>query len=313
MIALVLAAALWTAHPSDGVTMTISDDDGATRVDFDFHGHAGYAIARQPVDLDLPPNYQFTIRVRGETAPQNFEFKLIDASGDNVWWLNRRDFVFPREWTTLKTKKRQIAFAWGPLGGGELNHVAAMELVVTAGSGGKGTVWFDDVELEALPVIDDTPLRFPSHDVDLGQTRELGGLVIEGTPPFIVTIDGVARKETSRFVWLPDAEARHIHVEGDVREVVVEPPTWAPTRNDYLSIVAKNSRRGAFPRYFLGEQTYWTVIGADGAEHEALVGEDGAVEPFKGGDSIEPFLEIDGRTVTWADVEITHSLAEGDL
>ncbi|HEX7419748.1 MAG TPA: coagulation factor 5/8 type domain-containing protein, partial [Thermoanaerobaculia bacterium] len=75
----------------------------------------------------------------------------------------------------------------------------------------------------------------------------------------------------------------------------------------------KDAPRGAYPRYLAGEQSYWTVIGADGANDEALVGEDGNVEPFKGGDSIEPVLIVKGKRLTWADVQITHSLADGDL
>src|SRR5688572_28738247 len=159
MIAVALAALLWTAHPSDGVTMKLTPEGNATRLDFDFHGHGGYAIARKKVDLDLPPNYQFVFRVRGETGPQNLEFKLIDASGENVWWLNRRDFVFPREWTTVRTKKRQIEFAWGPIGSGELKRVAAMAVVVTAGSGGKGMACFTDPVLEPLPPTPTSPVR----------------------------------------------------------------------------------------------------------------------------------------------------------
>src|SRR5437867_2044207 len=135
-------AASWTAHPSDGVEMHITSEAAATRVAFDFHGHAGYAIARKQIDLDLPPNYQFVFRLKANAPPENLELKLIhrDDKGDNVWWINRRDFVFPHEWTTIKTKKRQINFAWGPAGGGEIKHAEAMEIVVTAGSGGKGTV-----------------------------------------------------------------------------------------------------------------------------------------------------------------------------
>ena len=81
--------------------MRLSREDSANRVDFDFRGHGGYAIARRELSLDLPPNYQFVFRIRAEAPPENLEFKLV--SGDNVGWLNRRDFVFPREWTTLKT------------------------------------------------------------------------------------------------------------------------------------------------------------------------------------------------------------------
>ncbi len=309
---LLLAAALWTPHPSDGVEMHLRAEAGATRLDFDFHGHAGYAIARKQLDLDLPPNYQFVFRIKANAPPENLELKLIN--GDNVWWLNRRDFVFPREWTTLKTKKRQINFAWGPAAGGEIRHAEAMEIVVTAGSGGKGTVWFSEPELEELPVISNEPLRFDSGEIDLGAKREIGGLIVEPAGAHEILLDGVAQQPVAKdkFVWLPDAEARRIVVKG-AKSVVVEPPTWAPTENDFWSIVAKDAKRGDYPRYLIGEQSYWTIVGADGAKNEALVGEDGNVEPFKGGWSVEPFLHVKGKRLTWADVEITQSLADGYL
>ena len=290
----VAAQAAWTAHPSDGVSMTLSREGDVNRVDFDFHGHAGYAIARRDVNLDLPANYQFVFRIRGDAPSENLEFKLIH--GDNVWWLNRRDFVFSREFTTVRTKKRQIAFAWGPAGGGEIRHVDSMEVVITAGSGGKGTVWFTDPELAPAP------------------ERELSGLIAE-PPPTAIYFDGVRVVNpliVGKFVWLPDTEGKTIRAEGSTH-VEVMPPEWAPSLNDFYGHVARAAKRGEYPRYLIGEQPYWTVIGADGAENEALVGEDGNVEPFKGGDSIEPFVWVHGKRLTWADVEITQTLAEGDL
>jgi hypothetical protein len=322
--AAILAAALWTPHPADGVEMHLTREGEVNRLDFDFHGHGGYAIARRDVSLELPPsNYQFTFRIRGDAPVENLEFKL--THGDDVWWLNRRDFAFPRDWTTLATKKRQISFAWGPAGGGEPRYLDAMEVVVTAGSGGKGTVWFTDPELEPLPPTPTEPVRFNSASIDFGAEREVGGLVIEWEKEpraFNVFIDSAphpdalpaGRRAGTAWVWLPDTEARSIRIEGGaVRSIIVQPPTWAPTANDFYSIVAKAARRGEYPRYFLGEQSYWTVVGADGADSEALVGEDGAVEPFKSGESIEPFLLAGGKRLTWADVTIAQSLAEGDL
>jgi len=296
MIALALAAALWTAHPSDGVEMHLAREAGVNRIDFDFHGHGGYAIARREVNLDLPPKYEFVFRIRGDAPPENLEFKLIHR--DDTWWLNRRDFHFPREFETVRTKKRQIAFAWGPSGGGEITHVDSMEVVVTAGSGGKGTVWFTDPEVQV-----------PNPDV-----VETSGLIAD-PPPTAIYLDDVKVEHpliAGKFVWLPDAEARTIRAEGS-KHVVIESPEWAPTLNDFYSIVARDAKRGEYPRYLIGEQPYWTVIGADGADNEALIGEDGNVEPFKSGDSIEPFLIVDGKRLTWADVAITQSLAEGDL
>ncbi|MEO8033059.1 MAG: coagulation factor 5/8 type domain-containing protein, partial [Acidobacteriota bacterium] len=306
----------WTPHPSDGVTVQLTREGDANRLDFDFHGHAGYAIARSPFARDLPANYQLTFRVRGDAPAENLELKLL--RGDDVWWLNRRDFHFPGQYETVKTKKRQIAFAWGPSGGGELTHIDALEVVVTAGSGGKGTVWFTDPEIDPLPPTPAKPVLFRKSSIDFGSRRELGGLVVDwkGPPPesFQVTLDGVGHAYgATRFVWLPDAEARTISVSGPVKTITVQPPTWAPTGNDFVSIVARASRRGDYPRYFLGEQAYWTVIGADGGDSEALVGEDGSVEPFKGGFSIEPSLVFGGKRLTWADVVETQTLAEGDL
>jgi len=295
MIGLALAAILWTAHPSDGVEMKLTREADVNRLDFDFQGHGGYAIARRAVDLDLPPNYQFVFRIRGDAPPENLEFKLL--RGDDVWWLNRRDFHFSRDFTMLKTKKRQIAFAWGPAGGGEIKHVDSLEVVVTAGSGGKGTVWFTDPELQ--PITGD---------------NELSGLIAE-PPPSAIYLDGVKVEHpliVGKFVWLPDREARTIRAEGSTK-VTRQPPEWAPALNDFYAIVARDAKRGDYPRYLIGEQPYWTVIGADGAENEALIGEDGNVEPFKSGDSIEPFLHVNGKRLTWADVAITQSLAEGDL
>ncbi|MBV9492912.1 MAG: coagulation factor 5/8 type domain-containing protein [Acidobacteria bacterium] len=314
---LLLAAALtWTPHPSDGVEMHLFREGETNSLDFDFHGHGGYAIARARIDADLPPNYQIVFRLRGETPPENLEIKLLDESGENVWWMVRRDFAFPKTWTDVKTKKRQISFAWGPRGGGELTHVTSIELVVTAGSGGRGTVWFSDPVIEPLPPTPTAAVRTDRSTIDLGEKRELGGVIVEGGSR--VLLDGVAVDAQSatvgkrRFVWLPDAEARTVSVPG-ATAIEVEPPSWAPDENAFWSVVARASKRGAYPRYLLGEQSYFTTIGADGADAEALVGEDGAVEPFKGGCSVEPFLVVDGKRLAWSDFDIKHSLMEGDL
>ena len=80
----------------------------ALRLDFDFHGHGGYADRAQGVRLALPANYAFSFRIRGDAPPNNLEFKLIDSSGDNVWWMQRRDFVFPdATGRTVTLKKRR--------------------------------------------------------------------------------------------------------------------------------------------------------------------------------------------------------------
>ena len=148
------SVAAWKAVPSDDVSLRITQDAGrrgkAIRLDFDFHGHGGYAVIRRDVKLALPANYEFSFTIRGEAPVNTLEFKLIDPSGDNVWWSNQPGYVFPTQWQNLVRKKRHITFAWGPLGGGEMKNVAAVEIAITAGTGGKGTVWIDDIILTPL-------------------------------------------------------------------------------------------------------------------------------------------------------------------
>ena len=216
----------WTAHPADGVKLDVRVDGMARptlRLDYDFVSGSGYAVARKDLgQLDLPENYVFTFRVRGtpryhdatrSSIPRNhIEFKLIDSTGANVWWHVVRDYSLAPDWETIRIKRRQIQFAWGPAGGGEIRHVAAIELAITAGQGGHGSAWIDDLTLVPLPPPDAAPPvpvasasstrgahtaaraidqdsgsawqsedgdGAPSLALDLGGPREYGGLVID--------------------------------------------------------------------------------------------------------------------------------------
>jgi hypothetical protein len=146
---------LWTAHPAEGVELRISGDEGfrgrALRLDYRFLGGGGWAIARREIGIDLPGNYAFRFRLRGAGPSNTLEFKLIDETGQNVWWSVQHDVDWPADWRPVRIKKRHITFAWGPRGGGEISHVAALELAITASSGGQGTVWIDELELVPLP------------------------------------------------------------------------------------------------------------------------------------------------------------------
>jgi len=79
----------WKPVPSDGVTLNLSQDTGvhgkAIRLDFDFHGHGGYAVIHRDLKLALPANYEFSFSIRGPAPINALEFKLIDPTGDNVW------------------------------------------------------------------------------------------------------------------------------------------------------------------------------------------------------------------------------------
>src|SRR5205807_5674470 len=129
---------------------------------------------------------------------------------------------------------------------------------------GKGTVWFTDPQLDELPPTPTEPVTYTTPVVVFRTKRELGGLTVHWKKrprgPWRVYIDTVPHTpETESFVWLPETEAESVTVESDgvVAALTIEPPSWAPTANDFWSIVAKAARRGDYPRYLLGEQAYW--------------------------------------------------------
>lgn len=96
------------------------------------------------VPFRLPPNFQFSFYVRGDAPINNLEFKL-DASGDNVWRVNNRNFEFPREWQKITIKKRRLAFAWGPTEDKNLSYVDKIEFMIASATGGKGSVYIDQL------------------------------------------------------------------------------------------------------------------------------------------------------------------------
>jgi hypothetical protein len=365
----------WRELPADGVEMKLSSAgvsrSRSMRFDVRYRRGGGYAVARKEVDLELPENYAFAMRIRGTIAPQNLELKLIDDSGDNVWWCNRRDYEFPKDWRTLVTRKRQITFAWGPRGGGEIRRVKAIEIAITAGSGGQGTVWLDDLELRSLPPPGQAvapvarassylPGHFPalavdtlaatlweareddSHPwivLDLRGERELGGVVIDWekgrrSRRYVLEASQDGRRWTRLremrsggerlrdYLRLPETDARLLRLRlldpaGSGRRAIesirVMPLAWGATPESFFEAVARDARRGDYPRSLRGEQTYWTVVGVDGDTQEALMGEDGAIEVGKKGFSVEPFLFTEGQFWTWADVTAEASLEGGHL
>ena len=118
------------------------------RLDFDFQGGGGFVVARKPFDLTLPESYAFSFDIRGRGPSNILEFKLVDASNQNVWRWRVEAFDLPEDWQTVRIKSSEIQFAWGPLGGGPARDIAAIELVIAAGPGGKGSVWIEDLRFE---------------------------------------------------------------------------------------------------------------------------------------------------------------------
>jgi len=355
----------WTSAPSDGVSLALAEDRGAMRMDFDFHGHGGWAAARRKVSIDLPDNYRFVFRLRGETPPNTLEIKFIDPSGENVWWVRRVAWEFPRDWTDVVADKRNIEFAWGPSANHVLTKIGAIEVTVTAATGGKGSVWLDRITFDELPADVSMPLvtatsaqpgqtadramdgradtswhsaegGSQSLTIDFRTMREFGGLIVQWNGRDFATdydvstsVDG-KEWSTARsvrggnggrdYLQTPNAAARYvrlnlIHGAGGyaISEITVEPPRFGDRMIDVYERMAHDAPRGRYPRGLVRELAYWTIFGVDGDEGaKPLLSEDAAIET-PAGFTLEPFVRIDGRLMTWADVTTSQSLAQNSL
>lgn len=202
----------WKAFVSGEARLEIVRGEGpgghALGLAFDFRGGGGFVVARKRFDLKLPENYSFFFKVRGAGPKNAFEFKLTDEANENVWRCRLEALDPAREWQQMRIRSREIEFAWGPLGGGIPERPAAIELVIVAREGGRGTLWVAELCLRdetyrLIPVAraSSTALDFDPQAalssateggwrseawdeerwflVDFLEARECGGLVVQ--------------------------------------------------------------------------------------------------------------------------------------
>lgn len=365
----------WSVTTSEGSSAWITQEPGHSgsgmRVGFDLNTAGGYVIVRKAFSVPLPANYAFSFYLRGEAHQNNFEFKLVDAGGKNVWWRRQRDFSFPTDWQRVTIRKSRMEFAWGSSKGRDLQRVGAIEFAISTGIGGKGSIWIDDLEFEerepseteVLPPTATALSSLPEHApalmldqdantawksqaqpqeqwvlVDLQRNREYGGLTIDwdrtdfptafrvqasydGThwTDLFTTSSGNGNRD---YIYAPDSESRYIRLDLQrssrgqgygISSLVIESVEFAASPNQFFSAIAKQEPPGILPKYFSGTQTYWTIVGVSGDGKQGLLNEEGLLEVDKGAFSLEPFLYVDGKLVTWNDVHPTQELEDGYL
>lgn len=207
----------WRVVTSDQVTGRLRQVAGpqgrAICLDYDFNGVSGYAGMQRELSMAYPEDYEFTYRLRGDSPPNDLQFKLIDESGDNVWWVNRTRVAFPDAWTGVVHRKRHISRAWGPSPDATLRRSRKLEFTVYNSSGGRGSVCFDSLTFRARDAQPGEPPRprasalpfaanesasqatdgrretawqaalapAPMLQLDLGRLREFGGLTLHWT------------------------------------------------------------------------------------------------------------------------------------
>lgn len=340
----------WQASASDQVRAALRTDpaDGSLCLDYDFGGVSGYAVMRRELPIDWPAHFDLRLRIKGAGAINDFQLKLVDDSGDNVWWVNRPAYALPERLTELRLRRRHVDFAWGPAPDRSLRRTRYVEFVIAAGinpgAGGRGTLCVARFELaERAP--DPSPWPAPqvrtrggTLDVDFLHAREFNGVALRwpAQAPGPLRYELLASDDARRWrplrrvegsdggldvLYLPESESRHLRVRrldgarGPLPALELRDATQWSDFNAVLAEQARDARRGELPRAFLGEQNYWTLVGVDGGgERSALMSEDGAIEVGRGGFSVEPAVQVDDDApATWADVQAVTSLADGYL
>ncbi len=357
----------WRIIVPEGVTLSVHEDAGggadgkSLRLDYEFVTGGGYCLIQRELPMRMPGNYEFAFQVRGSGKENNLEFKLLDdatgkgvvgdadsdASEHSVWWVNRRSFQWPSEWTRVSNKKRKFEFAWGPSAGAPLEAISKVEFAIASSGGGKGSVWLDELTFRELPTPreedagEPKPISAKTQNVqglqifeyDFGRIREFGGVDLaatnvgeawletsddgavwtrfQATPGVIAT---EAESQTRVLFVTPDAEARFVRVSmrsqaaagsPSVHSVRFRDAAFSASPNSVVMALAKESPRGTYPKQFLNEASYWTVVGTPDSDYEALINEEGQIEVGKRMFSIEPFVTIGDSTRTWADA--THT------
>ncbi|MCX8071919.1 MAG: discoidin domain-containing protein [Candidatus Binatia bacterium] len=142
----------WSTHASQNAHVELALDEGvsgkALRVDFEIQPGGSFVIIRKAVRLKLPKNYAFKVWIRGQGPPNDLQFKLIDPADRNVWWYRQRPCHFPAEWRQLTIRDVRVEFAWGDSPVAQPSEVGFIEFAIAAGSGGRGSLWLDELTWE---------------------------------------------------------------------------------------------------------------------------------------------------------------------
>jgi hypothetical protein len=220
------------------------------RMDYDFKAGAGFVVARHVYRRTMPADYAINFRLRGSGAVNNLEIKLVDATGQNVWRHVVKDLSPPRRWKRFKVASSDIDFAWGPLGSGSISALGSIEFAIVAGSGGTGTLWLSELEIEDCTPTVPPRLSSSSELPEFPAAGALQGCGWKPQPddahPWII-IDWTQSRTIGGLVidWLERAPASGFRVEASTtgtRWETVHDSATAGGRRSYVSLPALRTR-----------------------------------------------------------------------
>ena len=177
-----------------------------------------------------------------------------------------------------------------------------------------------------------------SLTLNFQRQREMGGLVVDWNKDDFATQYDVELSDDNKdwttaytvtngnggrdYIYLPETDTRFLRLNlkkssrnkgYQLDKIDIKTAEFAATPNAFFSAIAAEAPAGYYPKYFSRAQTFWTVVGVSGDTKEALLNENGALEIDKASFSLEPFLFLDNRLITWKDVTPRQSLEKNYL
>lgn len=366
----------WIPFQSLGVTVTHQNDAGYSgkglRFDVNFSKGSGYGGIIRNFNSPLPENYEISFMMKATVPVNNFEIKVSsDSVGENIWWVNNKNYTYPTEWKRFVIKKRHLGFAWGTTPTPHPKKFCRIEIVVTAGTGGSGSVWIDDITLTTIPLPpNQIPMPIVSAssfvkngnpknilptmngswisktatnewiELDLQYEKEFGAVLLNWDKSLkdlnydvltsydkkkydkIYSVNNGTSGTVIHFTL--ESQGRYIKIQLKSNETKVPfklenllliSSESLSTSNQLYEHIAKIKPIGFYPRYFLKQQSYWTIVGVPSDTREALVSEDGSVEVDKQRFSIEPFITLDKgkQFLSWGNAAMEQSLEDNYL
>jgi hypothetical protein len=176
----------------------------------------------------------------------------------------------------------------------------------------------------------------PWISLDFGEEREYGGIVVDWLPGrlplgFQVEVAGSGEDWSTVYqapsagarashVYLPACRSRRLRLRiaagvggVGIRKITVKSFEYSRSLHQFFQQVARAGLRGHYPRYWLGEQSYWSPVGTPAGPARGLLNEEGMAEIAPGGFSVEPFLWLDGTLLSWNEGSRELSLERGYL
>ncbi len=169
--------------------------------------------------------------------------------------------------------------------------------------------------------------------IDFRKPREYSGIFIHWHPnDYAIEYDVFASTDAQNWtkiyrvknsdggrdrIYVEDGESRYLKIElkkssgqkgYGISEIEIKGVEEKVTPIKKFEIAAEDSLKGFYPKYLQNKQSYWTVVGIDSDVKESLVNEEGALEVDKESFTIEPFLYLNNKLITWADVKLEQDL-----